>query len=43
MLDTHIHKHAAPYPQTILEQRAPTDDSIRIYDEIRTKAMEVHS
>jgi len=27
-----------PYEKTVIEKRAPTDDSIRLYEEIKTKA-----
>ncbi|MCK9460618.1 MAG: hypothetical protein M0R80_13350 [Proteobacteria bacterium] len=37
MFDTYVTKQAAPYPQTITEIKAPTDDSIRIYKELKEK------
>lgn len=42
MFDTHIHRTAAPYPQTITrhEHRAPTDESVRLLKEMQDKAQE---
>lgn len=42
MFDTHIHRTtAAPaYPQTVHEHRAPTDESVRLLDEMEFKARE---
>jgi len=40
MFDTHNHHEAAPYAKTVTvtEHKAPTDESIRLYEEIKTKA-----
>ena len=38
MFDTTIIKQTAPYPQTVHEHKAPTDESIRLYQEIEEKA-----
>jgi len=40
MLNTYINqsKEYIPYAKTIIEKKAPTDDSIKLYDEIKEKA-----
>lgn len=42
MFDTHIHRKESPYPQSIHvkseEHRAPTDDSVRLLQEMQDKA-----
>lgn len=42
MFDRHVHQHGPSYPQTvnIHEHRAPTDDSIRLANEMREKIEE---
>jgi len=35
---TQSSKEYVPYEKTVIEKRAPTDDSIRLYEEIKTKA-----
>lgn len=37
-IPTQILKEFVPYKKTIIEKKAPTDDSIRLYDEIKEKA-----
>ena len=41
MLNTiHIHKtEHVPYEKTIIEQRAPTDESIKIFDDLQQRAV----
>ncbi len=36
----HVHKHAAPYPQTIHEHRAPTEESVRLLSAMEKAAEE---
>lgn len=44
MFDTHIHRTAPNYPQSVhvktTEQRAPTDESLRLLKEMQEKARE---
>ena len=39
-----VHMHmgatAVPYEKTVIEQRAPTDESIKLYEELKQKAYE---